>query len=205
MDGKKVGGEVAEWAREQISTLGHLDDHIGGKPLYAIARSNLTLVQNLLQKCAVSGHDEYELRLALAHMASQTGWFAQDSELPALAAQHYHFGAEIARSIGNRDFAAFCLMRLGDLANNQGEYAEGLTYLDAAEREAGADSPLRSLILNFVVEAQGCAGNFRQAEFLLAEADALYENRDLDRVPPLALLDAATVLDGRCTARICPE
>ena len=183
LDGRKVGGDVVIWARNQVTYLSHLDDRLGGKHLYPVAQSNLNLLQNLLQARAASGEDERELRLAIAHTASQAGWFAEDAELLNQAAQHYHFGIEMARSAANNDFAAYCLMRLGDLASTQGNPGQALSYLGAAEAEAGLGAPLRSLILSFAVEAQGMQGEYETARKTLARADAFYEQCDTDRIP----------------------
>lgn len=183
LDGRKVGGEVAEWARDQIAILSHLDDQMGGKQLYPLAQSNLNLLHNLLQMRAVSGPDEHELRLALAHTASQAGWFAQDAELHDLAAQNYRFGIEMARSVGDRDFAAYCMMWLASQAIVKGKPNQCLSQLDSAEAEAEEDSPLRNHLLNFAVKAQGLLGDYKAAGQSLARAEGLYDKLKADRVP----------------------
>lgn len=183
LNGGKVGSEVADWARDQIARLSQLDDLIGGQQLYGIAQSNLNLLQNLLHKRAVSGRDEQELRLAVAHTASQAGWLAQDGELHELAAHHFRFGVEMARSVGDRDFAAYCIMRLASQALALEKPDQCLSQLEVAASEAGEGSALQSLIWNFVVEAQGLLGNHKAASLSLAKADAAFEKRNTDRVP----------------------
>ena len=183
LEGRKVGGEIAEWARDQVATLSRLDDLMGGKPLYAVARSNVSLLQNLLHMRAVSGGAEGELRLALAHTASQAGWFAQDAELHDLAEAHFRFGVEMARSADDSDFAAYCIMRLASQAIARGNPAQCLSQLESAETEAGAESSLKSFILNFAVEAEGMLGSYKAASLTLAKADAFYDKRQADRVP----------------------
>jgi transcriptional regulator with XRE-family HTH domain len=183
LEGRKVGGEIAVWAHEQIGHLSRLDDLVGGKQLYKTAQSNLDLLQHLLQTRVVSKDDEQGLRLAVARAASQAGWFAHDAERRDMAIQHFRFGLEMARSAGDTDFAAYCMMRVASLTIAKGNPSQGLAQLQAAEAEAGEQSPLRSLILNFMVEAQAAMGDYKTAAATLARADAIYDARNMDALP----------------------
>lgn len=182
LEGRKVGREVAEWARNQIAFFNDLDVRFGGEQLYPIARSNLGLLQSLLHMRAASGDDERELRLAIAHAASQVGWFAEDIERIDEARQHHHFALEMARSAGGHDFAVYSLTRLAATSLAKGEPSQCLSRLEVAEAEAGPDSPWRSFIQMFAIEAHGQLGNATAAQRTLAQADALH-----DRTTPVPL------------------
>lgn len=186
LDGRKLGGWIAEWARSQIAFLNQLDIGVGGKMLYPIARSNLNLLRSLLQMRVASGQDELELRLALAHMASQTGWFAEDAEMLDQAEQYYHFALELARSAGGHDFAVYSLTRLAATSLAKGRPAQCLSQLEIAESEAGPDSPWRSFINMFAVEAHGRLGNVKAAQQALAKADALFDRQAIEPLPEWA-------------------
>lgn len=182
LNGRKVGGEVAEWAREQVTNLKWLNVRIDGEQLYAIGRSNLILLQTLLQMRAASGEDERELRLALAQMASQVGYLAEDAAMFDQAAQHYHFGVEMARSAGGKDHAIYCLTRLATVDLSKGKPRQCLSRLEFAQSEAGEGSYWHDFILTFAVEAYGRLGDERSANQILAKADALYERGTADRM-----------------------
>ncbi|MEJ2229494.1 MAG: helix-turn-helix transcriptional regulator [Alphaproteobacteria bacterium] len=200
LEGRKVGGEVAAWARHQVAILNRLDIHTGGKQLYEAALSNLTLLQTLLQTRAASSQDEQDLQLALAQTASQAGWFAEDAEQLDLAAQHYHFGIEMARTAGNKDYAVYCMSRLAAVALANGHPRQCLSRLECAETEAGNPSPFHSFILTFAVEALGKLGDFQTAKRTLAKADTLYDKRNTDHVPKWLfwlMRPSFTVIAGR--------
>jgi transcriptional regulator with XRE-family HTH domain len=185
LEGRKVGPEIVEWAREQIAGLKRLDVRLGGEQLYTVARSNLALLQTLLQMRAASGQDERDLRLVLAHTASQAGWFAEDSEQLDLASQHYHFGLEMARSVSSENRVVYCQTRLAAVELAKNKPRQCLSQLWAAEVEASGDSPWHSFIQMFAVEAQGRLGDLKAANLALSKADALYDKRWIGRMREL--------------------
>lgn len=183
LEGRKVGGGVAEWARNQERHLSRLDDIMGGKRLYGTAQSNVVLLEQILQARAVDGAEERELRLCLAHMARLTGWLAQDAGLDALAQRYYRHGIETARSVGDHDFAAYCMAMMAFQAVDNGTPELCLTLLDAAENEAAQDSPLHIALSQWAVQPSGLIGDQKTAARKLLRADALWETRDVDRLP----------------------
>lgn len=183
LNGRKVGAEVTEWARDQVAHLSYLDDFMGGKKLYPVARSNLILLRDLLRMNAVSGRNQQELQQILAHAACQAGWFAQDSERRDLAAEHYHFSIEMAQNADDRDRAAYCMIQLADMEVMSKNPRRALAKLEAAEADAGEDASLQSLILTSAAEAYGMLGDCKAASLSLAKAEALYEKRKENHVP----------------------
>ncbi|MEJ2227771.1 MAG: helix-turn-helix transcriptional regulator [Alphaproteobacteria bacterium] len=183
---KLVVPELIEWARRQTAELGQLDVRIGGKQLYVAGQGALNLLQTLLHSRVASGQNERDLRLAIAHAAVQLGWFAEDAEMLDQATGHYHLGIEMARSVEGKDFVVYGLTRLAAVALAQGNPEQCLSRLRIAECEAEEDTPWKSFILMFAVEAYGQLGDNKTAEATLAKADKLYDNRNQDRVPEWA-------------------
>lgn len=183
LEGRKVGSEVVTWAREQIATLSRLDDLMGGKQLYPIARANLELLQNLLQMRGASGRDEQELRLTLAHMARLSGWLAQDAGYDNIVGRHYRLGIEISRSIGDYDFAAYCIAMMAFHAVDNGSPEQCLTLLEAAQAEAAKEAPLQIALKQWSVQPLGLLDNRKAAAQSLIKADSLWGQRDSERLP----------------------
>jgi DNA-binding XRE family transcriptional regulator len=183
---KLVVPELIEWARRQSQELHQLDVRIGGKQLYVAGHGTLSLLQTLLHIGVASGQNGRELRLALAHAATQLGWFAEDADLLDQAAWHYHFGIEMARSVEGKDFIIYGLTRLAAVALARGNPEQCLSRLTLAESEAGEASPWLSFILMFAVEAYGQLGDEKTASATLTKADKLFDSRQQDRVPEWA-------------------
>ena len=183
---KLVVPELIEWAHSQTAEFNRLDVRIGGKQLYVAAHGTLSLLQSLLHIGVTSGQDKRELRLAVAKMAVQLGWFAEDAEMLDQAAGHYHFGIEMARMADGKDFIIYGLTRLAAVALARGNPKQCLSRLAFAEHEAEEDSPWQSFIQLFAVEAYGQLGDGKTASATLAKADTLYDNRKQDRVPEWA-------------------
>jgi DNA-binding XRE family transcriptional regulator/tetratricopeptide (TPR) repeat protein len=183
---KQVVPELIEWARRQTAELNHLDVRIGGKQLYITGHGTLNLLQTLLHIGVASGQNERELRLALAHAATQLGWFAEDAGMLDQAAGHYHFGIEMARMADGKDFIIYGLTRLAAVALARGNPEQCLSRLTLAECEAGEDSPWQSFIQLFAIEAYGQLGDGKAAGATLAKADKLFDNRKQDCVPEWA-------------------
>lgn len=186
LEGRKVGSDIIDWARDQILNLNQLAVSISSKQLYPIAQFNINLLLTLLQRRAVGDRDEEELRLLLAHMSSLAGWFAEDVELLDQAAQHYHFSVEMARSAGNQDLSVYSLTRIVATLLAKGKPTRCLSQLEIAEIEAGQDSPWSSFIHMFAVEAYGRLNDPKAAQLTLAKADKLFEKRKNERLPEWA-------------------
>ncbi len=185
LKGGRVGSEVVSWAADQVESLAHLDDIVGGNRCLSLTHGDLNIVLALLKRASYDSLTEHGLQRAVAELGRLAGWLASDAGFHKLAEQYWHQGLVAARAISDHEYAGYLLANLGLQASFTGAPLTAIHLLEAARSEVGEPTNLAlpALLDAWQVTPYALLGEQQEASHRLNRADDLYDRRRPENDP----------------------
>lgn len=180
--GRRIGRAAVDEAADRVHLLRLLDDQVGGKDSYAVARGEVDRVAALIRDGSYTEETGRRLLAVLGELCQIAGWVASDAGLHADARRLYLCGVRASGAGGDAATAANNLSSLSYQTANVGDRREALVLARTAER-AGRDATgtVRALLAERTAWASARAGDDRAADRALgAVEDAYAERRPAD-------------------------
>jgi hypothetical protein len=185
LEGGRVGSDVVSWAAEQVESLSHLDDVVGGSRCLSLTHGDLNIVLALLKRASYDSLTERGLQHAVAELGRLAGWLASDAGFQRLAERYWHQGLVAARAICDHEYASYLLANLGLQASFTGAPLTAIHLLEAARSEVGEPTNLAlpALLDAWQVTPYALLGERHDASHRLNLADDLYDRRQPENDP----------------------
>jgi transcriptional regulator with XRE-family HTH domain len=201
--GRRIGEELLGRIERRVEYLRRLDDFIGGGDSYQLVRRELEVTARLLTGAAYTETLGKRLLKAAGELSQVAGWIAVDAGQHAAAIRHHATGIHAAHAAGDPTLAANLVSLLSYLYANADNPYEAVLLAHTAATGTARRGPAtaRTLLAERVAWAHARAGELRQAERALGEADHAFEDRRPEDEPSWAYWldrDEIDVMAGRC-------
>jgi len=201
--GRQVGEGLVRAVERRVEQLRHMDDFIGGNDLHELVAKELRVTISILKEAAYGDMLGKRLLTIVGELCQLAGWTAADAGLHAAAGRYYTAGIHAAHESDNAPLAANLISSLSYLYSNVGHPGEAVLLAHTAYVGArhGASATTQALLQERVAWAHARAGELRQTQRALGEAEVAYEKRDPDDDPPWVYWldrDEIDVMAGRC-------
>jgi tetratricopeptide (TPR) repeat protein len=201
--GRQIGEGFTRRVERRVEQLRHMDDFIGGNDLYALVAKELRITIATLKDAGYSETLGKRFLTAVGELCQLAGWTAADAGLPPIAQRYYSAGIHAAHEAGNAPLAANLISSLSYLYSNGANLGEAVllahTAYVGARHQASATT--QALLQERIAWAHARAGELRQTQRALGEAELAYEQRNSADDPPWVYWldrDEIDVMAGRC-------
>lgn len=132
LSGRRVSARLVERMTAMTTELRKLDDVAGGGSVLGMAEQEFAWVAGLLDRASYDDATGRALHRALADLGQLCGWAAYDAADLGLAQRYYIAALRAAHSADDRPFGAHILSFMAKGATDQGQPAEGITFIETA-------------------------------------------------------------------------
>ena len=201
--GRQIGEGLTRTVERRVEQLRHMDDFIGGDDLYELVGNEVRSTISILNEAGYSESIGKRFLTATGELCQLAGWTAADAGLHAAAGRYYTAGIHAAHESDNAPLAANLISSLSYLYSNVGHPGEAVLLAHTAYVGArhGASATTQALLQERVAWAHARAGELRQTQRALGEAEVAYERRNPGDDPPWVYWldrDEIDVMAGRC-------
>jgi tetratricopeptide (TPR) repeat protein/transcriptional regulator with XRE-family HTH domain len=201
--GRQIGEGLTRTVERRVEQLRHMDDFIGGNDLYALVAKELRATISILKDAGYGETLGKRFLSAVGELCQLAGWTAADAGLTAIAQRYYAAGIHAAHEADNAPLAANLISSLSYLYSNVGNLGEAVLLAHTAYAGARhrASAATRALLQERIAWAHARAGELRQTQRALGEAELAYEQRNSADDPPWVYWldrDEIDVMAGRC-------
>jgi tetratricopeptide (TPR) repeat protein len=201
--GRQIGEGLTRTVEQRVEQLRHMDDFIGGNDLYALVAKELRTTVSILKEAGYSEMLGKRFLTAVGELCQLAGWTAADAGLPVMAQRYYAAGIHAAHEADNAALAANLISSLSYLYSNVGNLGEAVLLAHTAYAGARhrASAATQALLQERIAWAHARAGELRQTQRALDEAELAYEHRNPADDPPWVYWldrDEIDVMAGRC-------
>ena len=201
--GRRIGEGLTRTVERRVELLRHMDDFIGGNDLYELVAKELRSTISILKEAGYSKSIGKRFLTATGELCQLAGWTAADAGLPAIAQRYYATGIHAAHEADDAPLAANLISSLSYLYSNEGNLGEAVLLAHTADVGARhrASAATQALLQERIAWAHARAGELRETQKALAEAELAYEQRNPGEDPPWMYWlnrDEIDVMAGRC-------
>jgi tetratricopeptide (TPR) repeat protein len=201
--GRQIGEELTRTVERRVEQLRHMDDFIGGNDLYALVAKELRATISILKDAGYSETLGKRFLTAVGELCQLAGWTAADAGLTAIAQRYYVAGIHAAHEADNAPLAANLISSLSYLYSNVGSLGEAVLLAHSAYAGARhrASAATQALLQERIAWAHARAGELRQTQNALGEAELAFEQRNPGDDPSWVYWlnrDEIDVMAGRC-------
>ena len=115
-----------------ITELRRMDDVAGGGSVLTMAQQEFAWVAGLLDQASYDEHTGRTLHVVLAELGQLCGWSAYDAGQRGLVQRYWVAGLRAAHAADDRPLGAHILAFMTNQAAQQGQPAEGVTFIETA-------------------------------------------------------------------------
>jgi len=201
--GRQIGEGLTRTVERRVEQLRHMDDFIGGDDLHELVGNELRSTISILNEAGYSESIGKRFLTATGELSQLAGWTAADAGLPATAQRYYSAGIHAAHEADDAPLAANLISSLSYLYSNAGNLGEAVLLAHTAHIGARhrASATTQALLQERIAWAHARAGELRQTQRALGEAELAYEQRNPAEDPLWAYWldrDEIDVMAGRC-------
>ncbi len=201
--GRRIGKDLLGKVERRVIYLHHLDDFLGGGDSYQLVRRELNVTARLLKGAAYTETLGRRLLKAIGELSQVAGWIAVDANEHVAATGHYATGIQAAHAASDPVLAANMVSLLSYMYANTGNPHEAVLLAHTAATGTPRNAPVitRTLLAERVAWAHARAGERRQAERALGEADQTFNAHRPEDAPSWMYWldrDEIDVMAGRC-------
>jgi hypothetical protein len=203
--GRRIGSELIRKVECRVEHLRRMDDFIGGGDPYQLVTRELQATVRLLSQASYSEHLGRRLLGAVGGLSHVAGWVAVDAGEEAAASRYYATGIQAAHAAGDRALAANLISLSYLYSNTTSPHHRREAVLLAHTANAGAErhvtATCQALLQERIAWAHARAGELRQTERALGEADRAFDDRRPEDDPAWVYWldrDEVDVMAGRC-------
>jgi tetratricopeptide (TPR) repeat protein len=201
--GRQIGEGLTRRVERRVEQLRHMDDFVGGDDLYELVAKELRSTISILKEAGYSESVGNRFLTATGELCQLAGWTAADAGLPARAQRYYAAGIHAAHEADDAPLAANLISSLSYLHSNVGNFGEAVLLAHTADVGARhqASAATQALLQERIAWAHARAGELREAQRALGDAELAYERRNPGEDPPWVYWlnrDEIDVMAGRC-------
>ncbi|MEU3918875.1 XRE family transcriptional regulator [Streptomyces sp. NPDC029004] len=200
--GRRIGHRQVQHLQRRTTRLRSLDDVLGGADTRHIYRAELGTTMNLLRNASYTETTGRQLLSLVAEQAQQAGWAAFDAGRQTEASALYEKAFQAATEAQDAALAGNSLAFLAYQQVSTG--SSGVATAAASCETASADAPatVRALLFERRAWAHAKAGQAKETELALGQAEEALTGNDSDRPGPdwSSWVDSRElqIMKGRC-------
>ncbi|MGH2770924.1 MAG: helix-turn-helix domain-containing protein [Actinomycetota bacterium] len=201
--GRQIGAGLIRTVERRVEQLRRMDDFIGGNDLYELVEKELRATTYLLQEASYGETLGKRLLTTVGELCQLAGWTAADAGLSSAAQRYYAGGIHAAHAAEDVPLAANLISLMSYLYSNVGNPREAvlLAHTAYAGAKHRSSATTQALLQERIAWAHARAGDLRQTERALGEADLAYGQRNASDDPAWVYWlnrDEMDVMAGRC-------
>jgi transcriptional regulator with XRE-family HTH domain len=201
--GRHIGERLIGRVERRVQRLRRMDDFLGGADLHALVEHELRATMQLLNEAAYGEALGRRLLIVAGELCQLAGWVTDDAGRHHAARRYYTLGIRAAHAAGNAPLAANLISTLSYQLATVGSPHDAtlLAHTAYAGARASASATTLALLQERIAWAHARAGDLRQCERALGEAERVFARRDPADDPPWVYWlsqDELEIMAGRC-------
>ncbi len=201
--GRQIGEGLIGTLERRVEQLRRMDDFIGGNDLHELVEKELRATIGLLKEASYRETLGKRLLTTVGELCQLAGWVTADAGLSAVAERYYAGGVQAAHAAEDAPLAANLISLMSYLYSNVGNPREAalLAHSAYAGAKRRCSATTQALLQERIAWAHARAGDLRQAQRALGEADLAYEQANPADDPAWVYWlnrDEMDVMAGRC-------